>query len=466
MVIVRTAIYARISDDREETQAGVGRQVEDCKALCDARGWKYTDEHIYVDNDLSAYKKNVVRPEYERMLSDIKDGLIDAVVVYHQDRLTRQPRQLEEFVDVCQAAHLTRLASVTGDTDISSDDGLLKLRILGAVSRNQSDAQSRRIRRKAQALAMEGKVGGGGSRPFGFEDDRVTVRESEAAIIRDLAERLLAGATLRSLTMGLNDRGVTTTTGNEWHPNVLRRLLRSARISGQREHKGEIVATAVWPAIITADQTRRIRALFDDPSRRATRPPQKYLLTNILRCGVCRAALIARPREDGSRRYVCGKGPGLAGCGRTYVLGEPIEEFVTEAALTALDSSELAERLNGHRRDSGDELSEQIETLISQLDELAAAYPSQITMREWLIAREPLQQQLDDARRRQSRRTATGLLAQHLGRATELRERWPDLPFDRRHAIVRAVVAEVLVRRGRRGYNRFDPDRFELVWRH
>ena len=69
-----------------------------------------------------------------------------------------------------------------------------------------------------EELARSGQNSGGGSRPFGFESDRVTVRAGEAKIIRELAERLLAGEALRSLCADLNMRGVRTTTGGEWVP--------------------------------------------------------------------------------------------------------------------------------------------------------------------------------------------------------------------------------------------------------
>lgn len=461
---MNTGIYARISEDRDETQLGVGRQVEDCEHGGAQRGWNVVDR--YIDNDISAYTGGR-RPEYERMLQDIADGRIDAVIVWHQDRLVRQPRELEHFFDVCDKAGVTHLASVTGDIDLSTHDGRLKARILGAVARNQSDAASRRIQRKAQEIAQAGKPSGGGCRPFGFEDDRVTIRESEAAILRDLAGRLLAGESLRGLCNDLNARGVPTTTGGVWQTQPLRRLLHSGRISGQREHKGEIVAEATWPAIITPSQTRRIRALLDDPTRRATRPNRSYLLTGLLRCGVCGAPLSARPRDDGARRYVCAKGPGLAGRGCVYTLAEPIEELVIEAVMLRYDSPELADKLQGRATESNDALADAIDELTSRLDELANAYARQeIAMREWMVARGPLQRELDDARRRQSRHNGNGVLGEFIGRPGMLRKRWGAQSFDRQNAILKAALSDVLVRPGRRGYNRFDPDRFEFTWGH
>ncbi len=462
--MTRVGIYARISEDRDETQAGIGRQIEDCERLAAHRGWEVVER--YVDNDLSAYRGNK-RPEYRRILEDIGARRIDAVIVYHQDRLHRQPRELEEFFDVCDGAGLTQLASVSGDIDLATHDGRLKARILGAVARNQSDAASRRLQRKALQLAQEGGVAGGGTRPFGFEIDFVTVRESEAEVIRELAQRLIAGETLRTLCKDLNERGIATPTGRSWSPTPLRRMLRSARISGQREHRGEIVAAGRWPAIITPAQTRRIRTLLDDPARRAARPARTYMLRGLLRCAVCRAPLVARPRGDGERRYVCPHGPGLAGKGCVYALAEPLEQFVVEAVLWELDSPELAEAIRGNGHRPTTDWDRQVDGAQTKLDELASAYAGgTISMREWLLAREPIQQQLDVARRQSAQNGHVTILADYLGRSGTLRRRWPELGFDRQHAILGAVLAEVLVGPGRRGFNRFDPRRFELVWRH
>ena len=461
---MRAGIYTRISEDREAEGLGVKRQLKDCEALATGRGWEIAER--YSDNDISAYSGKP-RPAYRRMLADITAAHIDAVVVWHQDRLVRQPRELEEFFDVCDRAGVTALASVSGDVDLGTDDGRLKARIMGAVSRNASDAASRRLRRKALDIATNGGVAGGGTRAFGFEADRVTIRPDEGEIIRELAGRLLAGDTLRSLAVDLNARGITTPTGGRWTPTPLRRMLRSARISGQREHRGEIVATAQWPAIIAPEQTTRIRALFDDPSRQATRAVRRYVLKGLLRCGECGAVLVSRPRDDGSRRYVCARGPQYDGCGRCSALAEPLEEFVTEAVLWRLDTPELAATMRGQREDAPDEWQQQADEITERLDELAKAYAAgAIAMREWMAAREPLQRRLEDARRKINRDASSSVLAPYAGRGGVLRDQWPALNIERRHAVIAAVLAHVVVRPGRRGFNRFDPQRFELIWRY
>ena len=461
--MVRAAIYARISSDRDGSQLGVGRQVEDCERLIERQGWQV--EERYIDDDVSAYNGKP-RPQYRRMLDDLRAGHLNAVMVWDLDRLHRQPRELEEFFDLCKAANVSKLASVSGDVDLSTHDGQFLARILGAVAAKESDDKSRRIRRKKQADAQAGKIAGGGSRAYGYEDDKLTVRESEALVIRECAKRLLAGEALRSICTGLNDRGVATSTGGQWQAQTLRRMLLGSD-PGQREHNGEIVADGEWPAIITPAETSRIRALLSDPDRRTNKVARRYLLVRLLRCSHCGETLVARPKQGGVRAYQCAKGPGLSGCGRMSVKADPVEEFVVEAVLYRLDSPELAAAMSGQPGDPDQERWQtEIEQSRQQLDELAAMYGRrEIGLTEWQAARTPIERRVTDAKKQLGRLTRTTALDGQVGNATELRERWSNLPLTRQHAIVAAVLDHIVVAPARRGYNRFDPDRFTPVWR-
>jgi DNA invertase Pin-like site-specific DNA recombinase len=64
----------------------------------------------YVDNDVSAYSGKR-RPDYERMLADLADGTVDAVLVYHIDRLTRRPIELEDFLSAVDRAKVRHVSS-------------------------------------------------------------------------------------------------------------------------------------------------------------------------------------------------------------------------------------------------------------------------------------------------------------------------------------------------------------------
>jgi DNA invertase Pin-like site-specific DNA recombinase len=461
MAVVRAGIYARISSDREGDNLAVGRQLKDCERLAKRKDWAIQEK--YVDSDTSAYRGKH-RPQYRRMLEDIESGHITGVVVYHADRLHRHPRELEDFIDLCQRMGV-QLATVSGDVDLSTHEGQLIARIQGAVARKESDDKSRRISRKHEELAEEGKPSGGGSRPFGYEDDKVTVREDEAAVIRELADRVLAGDSLKSLERDLRARGVKTAQGKEWTTQGIRNLLLLARISGQREHKGEIVADAVWPPIISKAKGEKVRAKLRDPDRRTNRAGRRYLLTRLLRCTHCGSRLQSRPRADHVRRYVCSKQVG--GCGRLTVRADEVELYVSAMVVHRLSSPLLPKAITRAPDDAaGAEWQKEADQAQAQLDELAAMWGAgEVTRGEWQKARAPIERRLDAARKKLAQANRQTAILPFIGDAKRVKEEWPHMTLSRQAEIVRAVVEQVTVLPGRRGYNRFDPDRLEVVWR-
>ncbi|KGN31248.1 hypothetical protein N798_09300 [Knoellia flava TL1] len=383
------AVYARISSDQEGAGLGVGRQVQDCRALAERLGWPVGE--VYEDNDFSAYSGKR-RPAYVRMLDDLRDGTRDAVIVYHVDRLTRRPIELEEFVATLDAARIRHVRFVVGDSDMMTGDGLMVIRMLSAVAANESATKSRRIRRKNEQRAAAGLPHAGGSRarPFGYERDKVTIREDEAAVVRTLVERFCAGESLRSLTVWLDAQGVRTICGGLWKTQTLRTLITSPRIAGLREHREQVGGPAVWEGIITPEQRDEVLAVMSTKQITGRRAPRRYLLSGLLRCGKCGNRLYSAARQS-TRRYVCQKGPDHGGCGQLSVVAPPVEQLIADAVLIRLASSEFSDALAGRAAASAEtaQLAEQVTADRAQLDELADLYAARtITAAEWARARE------------------------------------------------------------------------------
>ncbi|HLA66980.1 MAG TPA: recombinase family protein, partial [Acidimicrobiia bacterium] len=462
-------VYARISSDPRGERLGVERQIADCERLASDLGWTVHD--LYVDNDTSAWSGKV-RPEYERLCEDIKGGTVNGLIVWHADRLHRHPRELEDFIILIEAAGDFDLRTVTaGDLDLGDSTGRAVARILGAVARKESDDKSARIRRKHLELATKGQVSGGGTRPYGYTQDRRQVVAEEAAHLREAARRVLAGESLRSVCADFNERGITTSTGGPWSIQTLRRILVGGRISGRRQHHHEIVAKAVWPRIITVANSDRLRSLLNRTagSGPSGRSPRRYLLTGgLLRCGRCDTPMVSRPKADHTRRYVCASGPGFGGCGRIAVTAEPLEGFVADAVFYRLDTPQLARALKDARKanQEHEQLASQVTSDEAMLDQLATDYAAKtISHREWLAARKPIQARIDATKRRLSRISATHRIDDYAGRSTALRDAWADLPLTRQTAIIRIVVDHLVVNPATPGRNTFDPDRFNPIWR-
>lgn len=462
--MVQAAVYARISSD-DGSALGVTRQVEDCHRLAESLGWEVAED--YIDNDVSAYSGKKKRPAYEQMLADLRDGHRDGVIVYHVDRLTRRPIELEQFLEVVTAAGVRHVKFVSGgDLDVGNGDGLMVLRMLSAVAANESATKSRRVTRKMDEIAAAGRPHGG-IRPFGFEPDKITIRPDEAEVLRQIVARFIAGESYRSLATWLDEAGVRTVAGGPWTTTTLRSNLGSARIAGLRDHRGQITK-AVWEPIISEGDRDKVLARMEaakaNPARRTAR---RYLLSGLLRCGKCGNRLYSRPRQD-RRRYVCQSGPDHGGCGKLTVVAPPVEELVTAAVLYRLDTPELADALAG--RASADTetaaLSDALAADREQLDELAQLYAAKaIKAREWMAARNPIEARIEDTKRRLGRITRTDALTGWIGNSSELRSRWADLNLTRQAAIVSAIVDHVVIGPGTPGARELDPDRVEITWK-
>lgn len=458
------ALYCRISQDRGGGGLGVARQEQDGRNLADRLGWNVVA--VFTDNDVSAFSGRA-RPGYKQLLEALETGTVDAVIAWHPDRLHRSPVELEEFIDAVEAARADIATVTAGDLDLSSANGRMVARIAGAVARHESEHKSERIRRKHLELAENGKVPGGGQRPFGYESDRRTVRDDEAEHIRDAAVRILAGDSLRSVVAYWNARGVPSVTGRPWSPTTVKRLLMSGRISGQREHHGEIVSKAEWPAIVTPDQTLRLRALLTDQRRNlaAGVDARKYLLTGLLYCGRCNSRMTTRPSHNrGHRylRYVCAVDRG--GCGRCGISAPRVEELIVETVLRLLDTPKMAKAIDRRRRHaaSGAPLDD-FAAFEGRKTELAEAYArGEIGAVEWKAARAAIEDKLTTLQAGLAEQTRT---AQVLATAPELLEHWPDLPLERRRNILDTLIDRIDIAPTTRAGNKFNSDRVSVTWK-
>lgn len=121
-VALRAAIYTRISRDDHGDSAGVLRQEDDCRALCQRRGWKVVE--VLVDNDVSAYSGRR-RPNYERLKDLMAAERVDAVVAWAPERLQRSPRELEDFIDLVEKHGIHVETVKAGTWDVSTSHGRL-----------------------------------------------------------------------------------------------------------------------------------------------------------------------------------------------------------------------------------------------------------------------------------------------------------------------------------------------------
>lgn len=463
--MTRAVIYARLSRDRDGTQTATARQVADCRKFADAKGWSV--EAIHEDADLSAYSAKVIRPGYEAVLSAVEAGEADIVLAWKLDRLLRRPRDFERLWQLCEASG-ANVATVTDGIDTSQPmAGLLLPRIMSSFAEIEGANLSIREKRKHEEIAKAGKRSGGGHRPFGLTRDWSELVPVEADAIRAAVDSLLDGGSMYRVAADWNAAALRTSTGGKWNNQKVRSMLRSPRLAGLREHRGEIVGEAVWPAIVDPAKHERLRAIMD--ARRMPEREGKYLLTGMLRCGKCSERLYVRRRSvDRVRRYGCEKAANNGSCGGVHIIAEPLEAHVRDTVLDYLDSPALAAALEAHERKAGTVDLDALRADESALEELSRDYYTErmLSRAEYLAARDTLEARIKAARGKLARANGTGPLRAVAGLGANLRDAWEHEPLDWRRTILSAVVDRIVIGPAVRGRNAFDPARVTIEWRY
>ncbi|MEU1512981.1 recombinase family protein [Streptomyces sp. NPDC005811] len=470
----RVAVYTRMSRDDERDGLGVARQREDCERLADLRGWDVAK--VYEDNDVSAFKRNVRRPEFELMLSDLAAGLIDGVVAYDLDRLARQPKDLERLIDLYDA-HARRLfATVTNDVNLATPDGRTMARVMVAFANKSSHDASRRIQRKHLELARQGKSSGGPA-PFGWLKGGLKLDPEAVEHIRAAQKQLLAGVRIGTIRSDWQRRGVAHprrgTTRLPHH--LVEQMLTNPRLCGYRTYKGEVLfeedgqpVIGEWEVINTVEEWEAVCAVVAERKRKypGRSLARKYLLSGIARCGLCHSKIrghVNSRRKPGSDsaafKYQCSSTNG--GCGKVARVGEPVDEFVISLVLAeqrqraAVSAVAPADQWPG-----ADELVG-VEADIVELTQAAKA--KEITVSTLLQLLPDLERRRDELKLERGRFNKQRHQAESL--SADIDEDFRSLPIERQQALILHSLSAVLIHPVGRGRRKFDPSLIEPVWR-
>jgi site-specific DNA recombinase len=462
---IRACVYCRISLARFGDTLKVDDQERICRELAAARGWTIDDRHVYKDNSVSAWRKDRRRPGWDDMLAAVERREVDAIIVYHGDRLIRQPWDLELLLRLADERHI-QLASASGSRDLSSEDDRFILRIEAAAACREVAATSRRLKRYYERRAEEGivRLGGRGGRAFGFEPDGLTVRPADADMIRQVAERILHGEPVSAICRDLNARGYRTTTGGQWAHGTLSKLMQRARLAGLVSHHGRIVGPAAWPAILDRGTWEAVCAALSGKAQVLGFTPtneRRYLLSGLAVCGSCGHTVAARHNTRG--RQLIGYGCINPACDRkVHRHMEKVDRFVTGAVVALLADPKIRQRL-APRGDEG--LGQELERLEARRRRLVAAQANllatsddDVDMVAFRAAVEQVDGQVAAVRDRLGESVASraldGLFGIGLGE-------FVGLPLPRRRAAVRVLVRVTILPSGRRGPV-FDPSSIRL----
>jgi site-specific DNA recombinase len=464
---MRAAVYTRISLDRSGKRAGVERQRADCEGLCAAQGWQVAE--YFEDNDRSAYSGRE-RPAYGRLVEAVVSGEVDAVVAWHQDRLWRNVIEQQTFLAFGREAGLKLVTTPSGSFDPADADDEFVSTIQAAVSKRESAATARRMRRRQLEKAEHGEFHGGG-RAFGHTKDRKRLVKREAALIRDAARRILAGESGSSIVRDWQDRGVKTVRGGRWRLDTISALLAQPRLAGLREHRGKVMGEATWPAIIDRETHERLRAMFDRRRNGPASRPARWLLSGLLRCSKCGASLTAQKQNTrgGTPRYACPPRT-VGGCAGVTVRAELVETEATRLVLDYLDSQDFARALARVQQRTGDrdlgDLAERLTRDRARLAELGDMLAdSEIDPAEYRRLCDRVESRIDAAESRLAAAADTGPGLRYAGQGQALHEGWEELTLEERRTIIGAVVEHFVIEPATQPRNIWRPERVRAVWR-
>ncbi|WP_456789758.1 recombinase family protein [Cellulomonas sp. P5_C5] len=456
----RTAIYTRISSDREGTELGITRQEEDTRALAGHLGFEVT--HVFRENDRGASTRSRKdRPQYNAMIERARGGEFDAILAYSNSRLTRRPREHEDLIDLVDRHGVQIRTCVSGQFDLSTADGRAVARTIAAWDAAEAERTGERSQRAFRQVAESG--GRHGQVPFGWqvEDGKQVIDPLAGSIVQEAARRLLGGETLRAITRDLNSRGSHPKRGAAWTGQQMRRVLLREANAGRRSYKGRVIADGQWPPLYDATTHDRVVALLTDPERKTTRGTDlKYLLTGIIRCGRPECGDAMRVHAGGTEgrapAYVCPT------CLRVRRKMVTVDNFVVETLLSRLSRPDAPNLFAGDA-DAMHAAEAEAVALRARLEHYAEQAADEVITDEQLaVLTKRLLPKVDAARARARAAAPNPELTRFIG--PQAADAWEaEDRIDVRRALIRSVM-DITLRPSGPGVP-FHPEQVDITWK-
>lgn len=482
----KVAIYIRWSTEDQGQGHTLEIQRESCRYYCLSQGWVPRDDLTFIDEGYSG--GNLERPALSRLRAKVKAGLVDCVVVYKLDRLSRNIKDiinlvLDEWEDACS------VRSTQEPVDTTSDAGKMFFTMLGSFADFERSTIKTRTWSGKRKNAEKGR-NPGMVYPFGFckgENGEWALVEQEAATVRRMFSEYLRGRSCTHIAHDLNAQGLYTRSGKMWQNADISRLLRNPLYAGRLMYNrrswaqlkklgriidkdaAEVIACeGAAPAIIdpeTWEQVQGVRAKRPRIGRGTSARTQssRYLLAGLVKCK-CGHAWTGM-QNDRFQFYKCAgaKAAGDAKCASRAIKMETLDAFVVDrvkatwplkGAFRAELFSGLAERLKEHDARART-LQQRLDGLERTLERFKGDYKAgklsadvyMDLIRESRAEREQAESQL--ARADEERR-ALAASQVDLGQAAAWFARldaWDTLALTEQQQILRMLVSRVVVSR-------------------
>jgi len=326
--VIAAGCYARKSTEQNvaDDAKSVTRQVERAREFAAKKGWRFDDEHVYVDDAVSGAEfKN--RPAFNRLMDVVKGPgphKLGVLIISELSRLGRDTIRTLSAIQALGDADV-KIWTYLEDREIALDTemGEVEQFMKSWAGSSERRKGSQRARDKSRMLAEQGRFTGG--RVFGYStiDKQRVVNPAEAAIIKRIYQRRLDGAGYFKIGGELQASGIKSPRGSKtWSSATLGDVLTNPLYKGtvvygrtrQTKKRGttviertpdqviqredpllQIITPQMWTDVQKVNQASRAATWRSKDGRLKSRPTEsKHLLPAFLSCGVCGGSLHVR----------------------------------------------------------------------------------------------------------------------------------------------------------------------------
>ena len=310
--VLRIALYVRVSSKEQVEGYSIGEQIERLNKYCEAMGWPVFK--TYVDPGYSGGDTN--RPGLQDLIKDVEAGLVDKVVVYKLDRLSRSQLDTLFLIEKVFLTNNTDFVSMSENFDTATPFGRAMIGILAVFAQLEREQIKERMGMGKEARAKEGKWHGGSTEPIGYDYDPATellnINDYEAMQIRELYDLFLKGTPLRTIETMFSEKGYSHKHGSTWDPKTMRRVMRNKVNIGYIKHREQWYPGDHDPIIDEEIFNKAVRLLdnrAEQYKQSGIKPGgQTTYLGGLLFCKHCggKYAKNAWPQRNGSTTTVYG----------------------------------------------------------------------------------------------------------------------------------------------------------------
>lgn len=400
----RTRSYVRYSDHKQDDGFSVEYQLSEIEEFVYRNGLELRKNHI---DQATTATKVAGREAFFELIHDVKEGLVDVIVVYKLNRIFRNAYESQKYRKLFKK-HGVKLMSVTQQIDEETSAGRLMTNVLSDIDQYQSETISDHVKSSMREMARQGYFTGG-TVPFGYDLEiiengkkvrkKYIIHKDEKDVVEKVFKLYADGYSLRYLQTYLTKYGYRTRQGKEFGITTIARMLGNDFYIGTLRYSTQgyedIVVDNAVPAIIDEGLWRRVQERKN--SNKQVQPRKKkdlYALTGKIYCDheMCgehffgmQSGSTQKGKYYGYKYYICSKRKNYQSCTCDRIRKDWLEDIVLQEIKKRILNEEAIKRLSGEIaalcNSTPDEITAEIKSLSKRKKEIEENLDVLIEMR-------------------------------------------------------------------------------------